>query len=257
VSMKKWTMGLLAVCSLLLLAGDYNEERLINDFDKLFKLETIDYEGNKMMLVAVNEASITEYGDLLKQYHLYLAMINQLAETHKTSDSLKNLAPADAETAMMTRLRANPLLKKELLPLMARYLQANGHSVSMAMEPRPTYDMKELLPVAARFFYPHLVGGKFALHICVGFNGLDTLNPAPPATLAAFSFQAIMSDRPEFIEFIRYIKKARAEKEDQDIQAFQKEIWEWLEKNPKLKSLLSEEYEKRKDILPFMLVAGE
>jgi hypothetical protein len=255
--MKKWTMGLLVVCSLLLLGGDYNEERIINDFDKLFKLETIEYEGNKMMLVAVNEASVTEYGDLVKQYHLYLAMISQLAETHKIVDSLKNLAPTDAETAMMTRLRANPFLKKELLPLMARYLQSKGHSVSMAMDPGPTYDMKALLPVAARFFYPHMVGGKFALHICVGFNGLNTLNPVPPAALVAFSFQAIMSDRPEFIEFIRYIKKSRAEKEDMDIQAFQKEIWEWLEKNPKLKSLLIDEYEKRKDILPFLLVVSE
>jgi hypothetical protein len=255
--MKKWTMGLLAVCSLLLLAGDYNEGRIIDDFDKLFKLETSEYKGNKMLLVAVNEASVTEYGDLLKQYHLYLAMINQLAGTYKIVDSLKNLAPSEAEATLLTQLRADPFLKKELLPLMARYLQAKGHSVSMAIEPRPTYDMKELLPVAARFFYPHMVGGKFALHICVGFNGLDTLNPAPPAALAAFSFQAIMSDRPEFIEFIRYIKKARAEKEDQDIQALQKEIWEWLEKNPKLKSLLSDEYEKRKDNLPFLLVVSE
>lgn len=255
--MKKWTLTLLAVCSLLLLAGDYNEERLINDFDKLFKLETIEYEGNKMMFVAVNEAGITEYGDFLKQYHLYLAMINQLAETHKICDSLKDLAPTNAETTLLTQLRGNPFLKKELLPLMARYLQAKGHSVSMALEPRPTYDMRALMPVAARFFFPHMVDDKFKIHICVGFNGLNSLNPAPPAALAAFSLQAIMSDRPEFPEFIRYIKKTRAEKEDLDIQAFQKEIWEWLEKNPKLKSLLSEEYDKRKEILPFFLVVSE
>jgi hypothetical protein len=127
----------------------------------------------------------------------------------------------------------------------------------MAMEPRPTYDMKALMPVAARFFYPHMVDDKFKIHICVGFNGLNSLNPAPPAVLAAFSLQAIMSDRPEFPEFIRYIKKTRAEKEDLDIQTFQKEIWEWLENNQKLKSLLSEEYERRKDILPFMLVTSE
>jgi hypothetical protein len=35
---------------------------------------------------------------------------------------------------------------------------------------------------------------------------------------------------------------------------FQKEIWEWLENNPKLKNLLSAEYEKRKGILPFILI---
>ncbi len=255
--MKKWTLVLLAMCSLLLLAGDYNEERLIKDFDKLFKLETVEYEGNKEMFVAVNDADAAEYGDFLKQFNLYLAMINQLAETHKILDSLKNFTLADAEAEMMTQLRANPLLKKELLPLLACYLQANGHSVSMASEPKLTYGLKEVLPVAARFFYPHMVGGKFTLHICVGFNGLDTLIPAPPAALAAFSFQAIMSDRPEFIEFIRYINKSRAEKEVQGIQVFQKEIWEWLENNPKLKNLLIEEYEKRKDILPFMLVAGQ
>ncbi|HER19992.1 MAG TPA: hypothetical protein ENO14_02995, partial [Chromatiales bacterium] len=81
--MKRRTLGLLAMCSLLLLAGDYNEERLINDFDKLFKLETVEYEGNKEMFVAVNEANAAEYGDFLRQFSLYLAMINQLAETHK------------------------------------------------------------------------------------------------------------------------------------------------------------------------------
>jgi len=254
--MKKWTLTLLAMFSLLLLAGDYDEKKIIDDFGELFKLQTLEYEGNKTLLVAVNEASVTEYGDLLKHFNQYLSMINQLAETYKIVDSLKNLAPMDAETTLLTQLRANPFLKKELVPLMARYLQAKGNSVSMALEPRPTYNMKALMPVAARFFYPHVVRDKFALHICVGFNGLNTLNPAPPAALAAFSFQAIMSNPPEFLEFIKYIKKTRAEKEDMDIQAFQKEIWEWLENNNKLKSLLIEEYGKMKDILPFILDTG-
>lgn len=254
--MKKWTMVLLAMCSLLLSAGDYSEEKIINDFEKLFRLETFEYEGNKMLHVAVIEADVSEYGELLKHFNQYLSMISQLAGTYKIVDSLKNLASTEAEAALLARLRADPLLKKELLPLMARYLQAKGHSVSMAMEPRPTYDMKALMPVAARFFYPHLVDDKFKIHICVGFNGLNSLNSAPPAALAAFSLQAIMSGRPEFPEFIKHIKKSRAEKEDVDIQVFQKEIWEWLENNPKLKNMLGEEYEKRKDILPFILVVG-
>ncbi|MBU4267486.1 MAG: hypothetical protein KJ808_01350 [Acidobacteria bacterium] len=255
--MKKLTLTLLAMCSLLLLAGDYNEERLINDFGKLFKLETVDYEGNKMMLVAVNEGSASEYGNLLKHFNQYLSMINQLAGTYKIVDSLKNLASTEAEAALLTRLRADPFLKKELPPLMARYLQANGHSVSMAMEPRPTYDLKAVMPVAARFFYPHIVRDKFAIHICVGINGLHALNPEPPAALAAFSFQAIWSGRSEIPEFISHIKKSRKEKEDLDILAFQKEIWEWLENNHRLKSLLIEEYELRKDILPFILDTGK
>jgi hypothetical protein len=258
--MKKWTVGLLAMCSLLLLAVDYDKERITHDFGKLFKLETFEYEGEKSLSVVVNQASDSEYGDLLKQFSPYLAMINQLAETHKMSPSLKGLTPAEAEAALMKQLREHPLLKKELFPLMARYLKAKGHSVNAVIEPRPEYNMEILLPIAARFFYPHLVNNKFRLHICVGINGLKALNPEPPAALAAFSYQAISkgltANRPDTVEFVDHINKKWKEKDGQEIQVFQKEIWEWLEIDPKLKGLLWEEYEQVKDTLPFILKAG-
>jgi hypothetical protein len=260
-AMIKWMMGLLAVCSLSLLAVEYDAERIVNDFAKLFKLETFEYDGEKSLSVVVNQTSDSEYGDLLKQFSPYIAMINQLAETHKMCSSLNGLGPAEAEAALMKQLREHPLLKKELLPLMARYLKAKGHSVNAVIEPRLEYNMEMLLPIAARFFYPHLVNDKFRLHICVGINGLKTLNPEPPAALAAFSFQAISkglaANRPDTVEFVDHINKKWQEKDGQDIQVFQKEIWQWLEIHPKLKGLLWEEYEQVKDTLPFILKAAE
>ncbi len=48
--MKKWTVGLLAVCSLSLLAVDYDEGKITADFGKLFKLETFEYEGRNHII---------------------------------------------------------------------------------------------------------------------------------------------------------------------------------------------------------------
>jgi hypothetical protein len=255
--MKKWTMGLLAMCSLLLLANDYTEEKIINDFGKLFKLETFEYQGEKILSVGIVQTSDSEYGDLLKQLYPYLLMINQLAETHKMCAALKELTPAEAEETLQKQLRSLPFLKKELLPLMARYLKAKGQSVQVILGPRPTYDIKALMPIAARFFYPHLVNDEFKIHICVGINGLHTLNPEPPSSLVAFSYHAIHTDQPEMLEFISFIRKTREEKKDEDIQILQKTVWDWLEKNQKLKNLLINKYNLIKDTLPFILEVGE
>ncbi len=200
-------------------------------------------------------------GIYLKQFSPYIAMINQLAETHKLCASLQAMPPTEAEAALMKQLREHPLLKKELLPLMARYLKAKGHSVNLVLDPRPEYKVEMLLPIAARFFYPHLVNDKFRLHICVGINGLKTLNPKPPASLVAFSYQVInnglMVGRSDINEIVDHINIAWNEKEGQDIQAFQKDTWQWLEHDQRLKGLLQEEYDLVKDILPFILITGE
>ena len=103
--MKKWIVGVLAMCSLLLLAVDYNEERISNDLGKLFKLETFEYEGKKLLSVGVNQTSDTEYGDLLKHFYPYFVMISQLAETHKLCTSLQALTPAETEAALTEQLR--------------------------------------------------------------------------------------------------------------------------------------------------------
>jgi hypothetical protein len=259
--MKKWTMGLLLGCSLLLLSVDYNKDRIINDFAKVFTLETLEYNGQKNLMVGVNQGSDPEYGDFLKQYQPYLLMINQLAETYKVIPALKDLAADAAKTVFEKQLRTNPLLQKEMLPLMARYLQSSGRSVLVPLEPRPTYNIEAVMPIAARFFYPHLANEKFMLHMCVGINGLNTLSPEPPAALVAFSYHTIhknlMAGRPEVSDYMALIKKRREENKGQEIQAFQKAVWDWLEKNQKLKELFIAEYQLLKDTLPFTLNFGQ
>ena len=222
--MKKWAVGLLAMCSLLLLAVDYDEERISNDLGKLFKLETFEYEGKEIFSVGVNQTSDTEYGDLLKHFYPYFVMISQLAETQKLCASLQALPQAEAGAALTEQLRCHPFLKKELLPLMARYLKVKGYSVNVALGPKSEYKTETLRPIIARFFYPHLVNGKFRLHVCSGINGLKTLDPEPPASLVAFSFQVIsnglMAGRSDINEIVDHINNAWNEKEGQDIQAF-------------------------------------
>jgi hypothetical protein len=259
--MKKWMIILMTSCSLFLQAGDYNETRLIDDLGRLFKLETTEYQGNKMVFIAPNETGNPEYTDLLKKFEQYLSMISQLAETYKTCAALKDLAPDAAEKMFADQLRSNPLLRKELIPLMGRYLLGKGHVVQLTMTPKPSYDMKTLLPIAASFFYPQEMSGKLHIHICVGINGLNELKPKAPVALAAFCFQAIfrglMARQPEITGFIDQIKVKRKEKENMDIKDFQKEIWGWLENEPQLKKLLIEEYGRAKDILPFVLQVEE
>jgi len=259
--MKKWTMGLLAMFSLLLLAVDYDEERISKDLGKLFKLDTFEYEGKKILSVGVNQTSDAEYGDLLKHFYPYFVMISQLAETQKLCASLQALPPAEAEAALTEQLRSHPFLKKELLPLMARYLKVKGYSVNVALDPKSEYKAEILRPITARFFYPHLVNGKFRLHVCSGINGLKTLDPEPPASLVAFSYQVIsnglMAGRSDINEIVDRINFAWNEKEGQDIQAFQNDTWRWLENDQRLKGLLQEEYDLVRDTLPFILMTGE
>ena len=150
--MKKWTMGLLAMCSLLLLAVDYDGERISKDLGKLFKLETFEYEGKKILSVGVNQTSDAEYGDLLKHFYPYFVMISQLAETQKLCASLQALPPAEAEAALTEQLRSHPFLKKELLPLMARYLKVKGYSVNVLSIPSRSIKRKPCGPSPPDFF---------------------------------------------------------------------------------------------------------
>lgn len=255
--MKKGAIGLVILCALLLQAEHYDEARLTGDLGKLFKLNVMEYQGNKMAFATVNDAGDREYAGLAREYGQYIEMIGQLADIQKACAELKDLPADAAEKKLAEQLRSNPLLRKELLPLMGLHLRKKGHAVSLAAEPNPSISLKELMPIAARFFYPHLAGGAFRLHVCVGINGLHELKPEPPAALSAFSFQAIsrslMADSPESKEILERIRARKKEIEEGDLQVVQNEIWEWLENGPQLEAILRKEYERAKDILPFTL----
>lgn len=255
--MKKGTIALVILYALLLQAEQYDEARLTDDLGKLFKLNVMEYQGNKMTFATLNDAGEPEYAGLTKEYGQYIDMIGQTAKIQEACAGLKDLAADAAEKKLAEQLRSNSILRKELLPLMGRYLQGRGHAISMPAETKPSISLKELLPIAARFFYPHLAGGAFKIHVCVGINGLNELKPEPPAAPAAFSFQAIsrslMTGSPEAREILEWIQARRKENESGDIKAFQNEIWGWLENEPKLEALLRREYERAQDILPFTL----
>lgn len=88
----------------------------------------------------------------------------------------------------------NNLFFEDLAPLIDNYFFATQgkHIVGIPAHESQTISAKKLKHFSIRFFYPFLMGERVAMHICVGANGFQGMEPPRNFMVEAFCFSAIL-----------------------------------------------------------------
>lgn len=130
--------------------------------------------------------------------------------------------------------------------------------------PKDTISMDELLNMAVKFFsINRLTGeGHYVGKVCVGLNSIKKTDSERKPFIEAFSFASIMkhyqsdeySMNDEFIKAIKELYKVNLgiDKNEKLLRA-QGAMFLLMRNNENLKKMLRSEYEKQKNMLPFIL----
>ena len=131
-------------------------------------------------------------------------------------------------------------------------------------QPKDSVHIDAILNVAVKFF--NLTGitpaGAYSGKICVGINALKQTEKKRSAFLEAFAFDAVINNLnseaypfyDHYIKSVQNVYKLNLGIEDQDqLLRAQGAVFIQMFQSPELKKLLEDEYERKKDILPFVL----
>lgn len=171
------------------------------------------------------------------------------------------------------RLREDSVFNAGLLPVVARYLTAKGGTLIgyATDEPRRVVPLQLVVDAATRFFYPHILlpDGRVGVHICVGVNGFqDVPRERRDVHVEALAFATIRREmEQERVEgnhspllammheqFAEVKKGADLPAEPQArLAALQQRIWVRLAESEMLRQAILAEYERQREVLPFVI----
>ena len=191
------------------------------------------------------------------------------------------LSSADSATAVRRyheRLQADSLFDQRLMPLVARYLRAQGATLShelatYAVTPRRAVPLQAVVDAAARLYYPdQLPDGRLGLHICTVAKGLEGMpREKRDPYVEALAYATMYRDQQH-----RAATKAKTElftslwaewveihnaadlptDKDQRIAEIRHRFWTRIARNELLRQAVLEEYERQREILPITISTG-
>ncbi len=260
---------LLAFVSPSVLVGDYTVEDLKKDYAKIFQAEVGEHGGRIFFTKKVTK---------LPQDHVLADFVN---DNHWLLDYLQNHGTGVEPQALYALIEEPERLKEYyhsalvedesfnalLLPLVSRYLQGRGGSLvgfDATNDKRPIA-LDELLSIAVRFFYPDGLSenGLIRSRICTGINGLRDFEGQRDLAVEAFSFETIFTELrsskyrilDQYKELMGKISSLQLSTETEiKITRAQGAAWALLSANASLREMLLSAYEKKKEMLPFVVV---
>lgn len=219
-------------------------------FHDLFAIKTFSQDGHVHRLFGPDSLkSDPVRGPLcsaLNNFHEYL--YSHFAAVFKQEEKLLKLLPdttalqerydelLDADTAFQ-RIYLRPLRKEMVEPL----------SLDSAMR------------IAARFYFLHRMGGDVTMHVCVGINKVREMSASPSHPYhAAFCYMAIwgMDDSmgPGMKVIAPFRKELKAKPSDERLHELELFVYDTLARDPELRKVLLDEYERKAPFLNFELV---
>ena len=153
-----------------------------------------------------------------------------------------------------------------LLPLVDRHFHERGVELVGFHTPqtKKVITVDELINVAVRFFYPDGVSEKGSIrsHICAGINGLRDFAGERDLTVEAFCYETIFNELKspqygileQYKELMVAVRRLQLSSEEETkITRAQGAAWALLSTNATLREMLLSAYEKKKNILPFVV----
>ncbi|MBK6775466.1 MAG: hypothetical protein IPG74_06325 [Flavobacteriales bacterium] len=113
--------------------------------------------------------------------------------------------------------------------------------------------------IAAHFYYLHRMDGRATMHVCVGINKVRAMSASLSHLYhAAFCYMAIwgmndsMKPGRQIIDPFR--PELKANPSDERLHELEQLVYDTLERDPELRKVLLDEYERKAPYLNFELV---
>ena len=152
-----------------------------------------------------------------------------------------------------------------LLALVSRYLSGQGiNLVGYSNSAKDTITADRLAGIAVRFFFPTEIttDGRIKASICAGLHGLKDFEGERDLMLEAFCYEAIFNELgsrqygmlDEFKSILGRVRGLQLSTDkEMKLTRAQGAVWALLASNETLREVLSNAYESKKVILPFVV----
>jgi len=159
----------------------------------------------------------------------------------------------------------DPGFNGSLLTLVSRHLNSRGMELAGHTDAaREMITADHLIGIAVRFFYPTQImeDGRIKASVCAGLHGLRDFEAERDLMLEAFCYEAIFNElgSPQYgmmDEFTSILGRVRglqlSTDKEMKLHRAQGAVWALLASNEKLRQVLSDAYESKRGILPFVV----
>lgn len=178
-----------------------------------------------------NDYLYSHYAEVYDQHDEILKLLPDTAALQKRYDEL-----LDADTAFQ-RIYLRGLRKEKVDPL----------------------PLDSAMHLAAHFYYLHRMGGKVTMHVCVGVNKVKEMSASQSHRYhAAFCYMAIRGMEDSMRPGLQVIEPFRAELKagpsDERLLELEQLVYETLARDPELRKVLLDEYDRKAMYLNFEIV---
>lgn len=267
--MKKTVLLFLAICT-----GNYiysqsacNISEHYGDFIKIARLKS-SYSNDWYLSKNITGSPVSCCSDMINQsikngdFFIY---IDYLLTNFSSFQNEKKLLEIEDSTTLQKEYIAN-LQKDSLFNSTMNELYDKSFGKS---KPRDTVTMNELLNIAVKFFLIMNINdkGSYIGKVCIGINGIKSTLEIRKPLIEAFCYASIYNNYfwnnyqgneinlyDEFVKAIKEIYKLDlgTDKNEKLLRA-QGAVFIIMRNNENLKKVLTREYEKYRDFLPFIL----
>ena len=249
-------------------AQSYTVDEIKNEYKHIFSTEIRQYKNKSYVVVDVNKLQDDHFlADFVNNHHLY---IDYILKNYNTFD-WKTLYDYTADTIrlhnyLIETLQADSVFNKYFLEATHFYLTSVSQKITdHQVQKKLNITADSLVTIATRFFYATRFtnNGDAQWYVCVGKNGyrFDKKDNMIPL-IEAFCFMTVMNDLKTdeykvFSNFKKNIKKLKKQKTDKEgnekLDYYRQTMYQMMGRSDRLRTLLLEKYNKKKDILNFEL----
>lgn len=248
--------------------NDPTIEQLKNAYSEIFVAEVHEHEGRKFVGRRITVPTTPPLADFVKENYWLLHYL----QTNGTDIDPKSLSALKEEPDELAAHYHRSLVEDRtfnslLLPVAHRFFTLKGSGLSdYEALSRVQVTLQDLINVAVRFFYPDRVLEKgFQGHICAGINGFKDFQGERNLQVEAFCYEALFQElrskeqryrlRDKFSSLLAESWRLKlSADEDKKLARAQGAVWAALARDPDIKQLLIEAYERKKDYLPFEVI---
>ena len=197
------------------------------------------------------------FSDLINKNNSHIDYLLINFSDYSKDEELSTIESDDERTNVFL----NNLKKDSLFTVVMNKLVAKTTDVNFVCD---TFTVDDMMDVAVKFF--SITGltqeGYYQGKVCVGINGLDKTQNVRNPHLEAFCFSSILANYnskrygmyDEFVEAIKTLYKLNlGVTDDEKLLRAQGAMYMFMLYNRPLKAMLLEEFEKKKDYLPFVI----
>jgi len=239
-------------------SNSFAQCKIKNVYADLFTVKKQVFNDKIFILKQVNlvDKSVC-YSDLINKNNSHIDYLLINFSDHSKNDELSSIESDDERTNVFL----NNLKKDSLFTAVINKLVAKTMDVDFVCD---TFTVDEMMDVAVKFF--SITGlsqdGYYQGKVCVGINGLSKTQNIRKPHLEAFCFSSILANYnskrygmyDEFVEGIKTLYKLNlGVTDDERVLRAQGALYMFMLYNKPLKAMLLEEYEKKKDYLPFVI----